>query len=66
MSADPFKAELHNLLASGTVICRCGFATELFEENAILFLKVIDHRLLMSVHPANDVFWQYRQRRCAD
>ena len=24
MSTDPFKAELHNLFASKTVICRCG------------------------------------------
>jgi hypothetical protein len=31
-----------------------GFTTQLFEQNAILFLKVRDHRLLMSVHPAND------------
>jgi hypothetical protein len=31
-----------------------GFAAELFEKNAILFLKVRDHRLLMAVHPARD------------
>jgi len=26
----------------------------LFEENAILFLKVLDYRLLMSVHPPRE------------
>ena len=31
-----------------------GFATELFQENAILFLKVFDDRLLVSAHPAGD------------
>jgi hypothetical protein len=31
-----------------------GFATELFKENAILFLKVFDDRLLVSAHPAGD------------
>src|ERR1039457_2202336 len=31
-----------------------GFATELFQENAILFLKVFDDRLLVSTHPAGD------------
>jgi hypothetical protein len=33
---------------------RLGFATELFKENAILFLKVFDHSLLVSAHPAGD------------
>src|ERR1035438_4092171 len=31
-----------------------GFATELFKENAILFLKVFDDRLLVLAHPAGD------------
>jgi hypothetical protein len=31
-----------------------GFATELFQENAIFFLEVFDHSLLVSVHPAGD------------
>jgi hypothetical protein len=31
-----------------------GFATELFKEKAILFLKVFDDRLLVSAHPAGD------------
>jgi UTP-glucose-1-phosphate uridylyltransferase len=31
-----------------------GFATELFQENAILFLEVFDHSLLVSAHPAGD------------
>src|ERR1017187_2167102 len=31
-----------------------GFTTELFQENAILFLKVFDDRLLVSAHPADD------------
>src|SRR5450755_755051 len=31
-----------------------GFATKLFQENAILFLKVFDHSLLVSAHPAGD------------
>jgi hypothetical protein len=31
-----------------------GFATELFQENAILFLKVFDDSLLVSAHPAGD------------
>src|ERR1022692_3635371 len=31
-----------------------GFATELFQENAILFLEVFDHSLLASAHPAGD------------
>ena len=31
-----------------------GFATELFQENAILFLQVFDDRLLVSAHPAGD------------
>jgi hypothetical protein len=31
-----------------------GFATELFQENAIFFLEVIDHSLLVSAHPAGD------------
>src|ERR1017187_8809369 len=31
-----------------------GFATELFQENSILFLKVFDDRLLVSAHPAGD------------
>src|ERR1017187_5665055 len=31
-----------------------GFATELFQENAILFLEVIDDSLLVSAHPAGD------------
>ena len=31
-----------------------GFATELFQENAILFLEVFDDRLLVSAHPAGD------------
>src|ERR1017187_4910831 len=30
------------------------FATELFQENAILFLEVIDDSLLVSAHPAGD------------
>ncbi len=30
-----------------------GFAAELFEKNAILFLKVLNHRLLVSVHPTD-------------
>jgi len=29
-----------------------GFATELFEENAIFFLEVFNHDLLVSIHPA--------------
>src|ERR1017187_5909726 len=31
-----------------------GFATELFQENAIFFLEVFDHSLLVSAHPAGD------------
>jgi hypothetical protein len=31
-----------------------GFATELFQENAILFLEVFDNSLLVSPHPAGD------------
>ena len=31
-----------------------GFAADLFEENAIFFLEVFDHGLLMSVHPAGN------------
>jgi hypothetical protein len=31
-----------------------GFAAELFEENAIFFLEVFDHGLLVSVHPAGN------------
>ena len=31
-----------------------GFATELFKENAILFLEVFDDRLLVLAHPAGD------------
>jgi hypothetical protein len=31
-----------------------GFATELFQENAILFLEVFDDRLLVLAHPAGD------------
>ena len=33
---------------------RCGFATELFQENAILFLEVFDNSLLALAHPAGD------------
>jgi hypothetical protein len=33
---------------------RLGFATELFQENAILFLEVLDDSLLVSAHPAGD------------
>ena len=31
-----------------------GFATELFQENAIFFLEVFDDSLLVSAHPAGD------------
>jgi hypothetical protein len=31
-----------------------GFATELFQENAIFFLEVFDNSLLVSAHPAGD------------
>ncbi|HZM02722.1 MAG TPA: hypothetical protein VFC44_06835 [Candidatus Saccharimonadales bacterium] len=31
-----------------------GFAAELFEENAIFFLEVLDHGLLVSIHSAGD------------
>ena len=31
-----------------------GFAAELFEENAILFLEEFDDGLLVSVHPTGD------------
>jgi hypothetical protein len=31
-----------------------GFAADLFEERAVLFLEVFAHRLLMSVLPASD------------
>jgi hypothetical protein len=31
-----------------------GFATELFQEDAILFLEVFDDSLLVSAHPAGD------------
>ena len=31
-----------------------GFVTELFQENAIFFLEVYDHSLLVSAHPAGD------------
>ncbi|MBI4324391.1 MAG: hypothetical protein HY674_03930 [Chloroflexi bacterium] len=30
------------------------FAAELFWENAVLFLEIFDHRLLVSVQPASD------------
>ena len=33
---------------------RCGFATELFQQNVIFFLEVFDQSLLVSVHPAGD------------
>jgi hypothetical protein len=31
-----------------------GLPTELFQENAIFFLEVFDHSLLVSAHPAGD------------
>jgi hypothetical protein len=31
-----------------------GLATELFQENAIFFLEVFDHSLLVWAHPAGD------------
>jgi hypothetical protein len=31
-----------------------GLATEFFQENAIFFLEVFDHSLLVSAHPAGD------------
>jgi hypothetical protein len=31
-----------------------GFAAQLFEEHTILLLEKLDHRLLVSIHPAGD------------